>query len=140
MRQAAGRASATSTPLSALRRVVRADTAAYQPYVTNGMPAPGLHWLRLDFDEERGAGTYLLKFEPGAASHPHEHAHVEQFYIVEGELHDCDGHVFREGDFAIFEAGSHHWSHAPEGCVLLVFLKGWNRRDADVSARENGLC
>ena len=46
--------------------------------------------------------------QPGAATLPHEHASVEDFLILEGELTDGDGTVFRAGDFVSYAPGTRH--------------------------------
>ena len=60
----------------------------------------------------------------------------EEFLVMEGELVDCDGSSFRAGDFVRFLPGSKHSSHTPDGCTLLVILRGNNRAlgDAEISA------
>jgi len=117
-----------------LRRVAETRKAAFRPYARYGAPVPGLEWLPLGgaHDSDRGDHgdhyeCFLLRFAPGAASHPHEHTGYEEFMVLEGELIDADGTVFRAGDFVHFEPGSRHWSHAPAGCLLLVILRGRNR-------------
>ena len=41
--------------------------------------------------------------------------------VLEGELIDSDGTVFKAGDFVSFAPGTHHWSRTETGCVLAVF-------------------
>lgn len=112
----------------ALRRVTATGTAALRPYDRYGAVIPGLSWLPLGQDGGAGgAECYLLRFEPGSASRPHEHSEVEEFLMLEGELEDCDGRVFRAGDFVSYAAGSRHFSRSLEGCLVLVFLRAPNR-------------
>src|SRR3954466_3143449 len=63
------------------RIVASANTQEFRPYDRYGAPIQGLSWLPLRFDAEPGAGSYLIRFEPGAASLPHEHGGVEEFVI-----------------------------------------------------------
>ena len=44
--------------------------------------------------------------EPGAQSVPHMHMGFEEFLMIEGELIDSDGTVFKSGEFVSFEPGS----------------------------------
>jgi anti-sigma factor ChrR (cupin superfamily) len=77
-----------------------------------------------------GNGSYecfLLRMDAGASSRPHEHTGNEEFLVVDGELIDCDGEVFRSGDYVRFQPGSRHSSHTLAGCTLLVILRGNNR-------------
>ena len=119
---------ADSGRLAALRRITNIKTAPFVPDDRYGAPTPDFNWLPLDFDRKTGDGLFLLRFEPGARSAPHEHSHGESFLIMEGELHDSDGTIFRPGDFVRYEPRSKHWSVAPQGCVIAVFLRGYNRR------------
>jgi hypothetical protein len=47
--------------------------------------------------------------------------------VIEGELHDADGKVFKKGDFVTFEPGTEHNSHTKNGCLLIVFMRGINK-------------
>ena len=109
------------------RIVASANTQEFRPYDRYGAPIQGLSWLPLRFDAETGAGSYFIRFEPGAASLPHEHGGVEEFVILNGYLIDADGRRFETGDVVSFPPGSRHHSTAPEGCTLAVFLRGRNR-------------
>lgn len=112
----------------ALRRVIATRETAFKPYNRYGEPIPGLSWIPLSDDSEfEGRGCYLLRFDPGAASRPHEHSEVEEFLVMEGALVDSDGRVLKAGDFVSYEAGSQHYSTAPDGCTILVFLRAGNR-------------
>jgi hypothetical protein len=119
---------ADSGRLAAQRRITNIKTAPFVPDDRYGAPTLGFTWLPLDYDRKTGDGLFLLRFAPGTRSLPHEHSHGESFLIMEGELHDSDGKVFRTGDFVRYEPGSKHWSVAPGGCVIAVFLRGYNRR------------
>ena len=70
---------------------------------------------------------FLLKMEAGAVSTPHEHTGYEEFMVLDGELIDCDGSCYQSGDFVRLLPGSKHSSHTPNGCTLLVILRGNNR-------------
>ena len=112
---------------STQRMVVSARHGEFRPFDRYGSPIKGLSWIPLRFDAESGAGSYLIRFDPGAASLPHEHGGVEEFAILDGFLIDADGHRFETGDVVSFPPGSRHHSTAPEGCTLAVFLRGRNR-------------
>ena len=51
----------------------------------------------------------------------------EEFYVIDGELEDADGKIFKKGDFVTFEPGSEHNSHSKNGCLLIVFMRGINK-------------
>ncbi len=100
---------------------------AFVPYDRYGEAVPGLSWLNLSYDAETGHGSFLIRFEPGSRSLPHEHTGIEEFLVLEGQLVDDDGTIFRTGDFVSFGPGSRHSSMAPQGCLIAVFLRGHNR-------------
>ena len=111
----------------ALRRVVATGNVAFRPYQRYGAPIPKMSWLPLSKDEEQNYECFLIRFEPGGQSQPHEHTGTEEFLVLEGELEDCDGTVYRPGDFASFGPGSRHHSVSRDGCLLMVVLRGRNR-------------
>lgn len=112
----------------AQRRIIPTPETEFRPYDRYGEPIPGLSWIPLSAEAEGdGAGCFLLRFAPGSSSRPHEHVEVEEFYVVEGELEDADGHVLKAGDFVSYAAGSCHYAVSPKGCVILVVLRAPNR-------------
>jgi anti-sigma factor ChrR (cupin superfamily) len=108
------------------REIIRTSEAGFEPFDQYGRALPGLSWLKLNYNAQTVSGTYLLRFAKGAASLPHIHSALEEFIILEGELVDSDGAVFRKGDFIRFAPGTQHHSVAPQGCLILVFLHGRN--------------
>ena len=66
------------------------------------------------------------KLEPGAKTIPHKHTGYEEFFVLEGELIDSDGTIFKTGDFVTFLPGSIHGSHTETGCLLITFMRGMN--------------
>jgi len=113
--------------MTSLRKVTETASADWRPYDRYGEPIAGMWWIPLTEDTELSRATYLLKFDAGAKSRPHEHTGIEEFYMMEGALVDNDGTVFRTGDFVRFDPGSEHSSESPDGCVLLATLLGRNR-------------
>jgi len=113
--------------LNAVRDIVDIGKAKLRPHDRYGDPIPGLSWLPLDFDDAEGRGLYLVRFEAGARSLPHEHVHGEAFIVLEGRLIDSDGRELKTGEFVRYEPGSRHFSIAPEGCLLAVHLRGPSR-------------
>ncbi len=59
---------------------------------------------------------------PGSSSQPHEHTSPEQFLVLEGEVKDNDGYVYRPGDFVLLRSGTQHSSHTETGATLAVFV------------------
>ncbi|HEX7811671.1 MAG TPA: cupin domain-containing protein [Burkholderiales bacterium] len=74
-------------------------------------------------DKETGLMTSLTRMAPGAVLPLHEHAGVEQTYVLEGRLVDGEGEV-KAGEYVWRPAGSRHVATAPEGALLLgMFLQ-----------------
>ena len=99
----------------------------FKPYDYYGKILEGMSWHKISYEKEKGQGSYILKMEPGAKSIPHEHVSYEEFYMLDGELIDTDGKVFKKGDFISFEPGSKHSSTTEKGCLILVFMRALNK-------------
>ena len=109
------------------RKITDLYDVEFTPFDNYGVVVPGMSWHKISYSRENGGqGTYVLKMEPGAKSLPHEHMGFEEFLMLDGELTDPDGKVFKKGDFVTFEPGTIHSSHTEDGCLILVFMRGIN--------------
>ena len=110
------------------RKITDLYNVKFKPFDNYGVTIPGMSWYKISYNKENGGhGTYILKMDPGAKSLPHEHKGYEEFLMLEGELIDADGKVFKKGDFITFEPGSTHSSLTKDGCLILVFMRGINK-------------
>ena len=110
------------------RKITDLYNVKFVPFDNYGYEVPGISWHKISYDKKNGGhGSYLLKMEPGAKSLPHTHTGYEEFLMLDGELTDQDGEIFKKGDFVTFEPGSKHYSHTKNGCLVLVFLRGINK-------------
>ena len=110
------------------RKITNPYDVNFIPFDNYGVVVPGMSWHKISYNKESGGqGTYVLKMEPGAKSLSHEHTGFEEFLMLEGELIDPDGKIFKKGDFISFEPGSKHSSHTINGCLVLVFMRGINQ-------------
>lgn len=114
------------------RRVVRVPETEFLPYDLDGPLQPEMGWLPISFDRKTGQGCYLMRMDPGAVTIAHDHVAMEEFIILEGELIDSDGAIFKAGDFVSYEAGTHHNSRTETGCLIAVFE--WKRPQVPTSA------
>lgn len=105
------------------RKVVNIFEAAYRVYDMEGPEQPEMSWLPLSYDEH-GNGSYVMRMQPGAETLVHEHAGIEDFLVLEGELVDSDGRVFERGDFVSYRPGTRHNSRTETGCLLVGFDRG----------------
>jgi hypothetical protein len=110
-------------PQRAGRRIVRAATP-FLAYDLEGPIQPEMSWLPVSYDRTTGNGCYLMRMQPGAATIAHEHPGIEDFLMLEGDLIDDDGVVFRPGDFVSYAAGTWHNSRTETGCLIAVFEWG----------------
>jgi anti-sigma factor ChrR (cupin superfamily) len=85
---------------------------------------PGIEQKILMQDPERGLLTALVRMAPGAKLPFHEHADIEQSYILEGSLVDDEGNEVGPGEYIWRPAGHRHAAWSPRGCLgFAVFLK-----------------
>ena len=110
--------------LAAHRTITRFDMDGFEAMKLDGVTLEGTWWRNISYDEATGQGSYLMIMEPGAKSNPHRHNGPEEFYMVEGDLVDCDGTVYGAGDFISLSGGSAHESHTVSGCKIVVTHRG----------------
>ncbi|MEM7733689.1 MAG: cupin domain-containing protein [Pseudomonadota bacterium] len=106
------------------RTVTTFDKDGFELLEMPGLPGEQVFWKNVSFDEATGQGSYLLVMEPGTRCNPHRHNGPEEFYIIEGDLEDCDGHMYRAGEFVSLSGGSEHFSVTLSGCKLVVTHRG----------------
>jgi len=106
------------------RNVVNFRDAEFATYSLQGRPQEDISWYNISWSDETGGGFFLVKFAPGGVSIPHKHLGTEEFIILEGELTDHDGYVYRQGDCVSLPSGSRHWSSSKTGAVVGVFVRG----------------
>ncbi|MGH6873387.1 MAG: cupin domain-containing protein [Aestuariivirgaceae bacterium] len=105
------------------RLVVNIATTPFKPFLVDGKPVEGQSFLQLDDTFPEGTGFHVYRMEPRSSSQPHEHTCHEQFLVIEGEVTDDDGYVYRPGDFVLLKSGTQHSSHSRTGAILAVFIK-----------------
>jgi anti-sigma factor ChrR (cupin superfamily) len=104
------------------RVVVNLKTAEFEPYFAGGHEVKGQSLIQLDDSYPKGVGFHIYRMAPGTWSQPHEHTSHEQFLVLEGELQDNDGTVYRQGDFVLLKKGTQHNSYSENGATLAVFI------------------
>ena len=109
------------------RKITHLFDLKFEPFDNYGSITPGMSWHKITYDQKLGRGTYVLKMDPGAKSVPHKHSNFEEFFMLDGELIDLDGQVFKKGDLITFYPGSTHSSYTKDGCLILVFMRGKNK-------------
>ncbi len=109
---------------SADRRIANIYEADFKPFVYDDGVALGDTVLQLDDDKPLGTGFHVYRMPPGMTTRAHRHNGHEQFLILEGELVENDGTVFRKGDLVWLRGDTEHCSHTPNGCLLAVHIAG----------------
>ena len=103
------------------RLVLTLTDTGFEPYDLDGPLQPEITWQPISFDRASQQGSYVMRLAPGARTIPHVHPGYEDFLILEGELTDADGRIFRPGDFVSYRPGTRHHSWTESGCVIAVF-------------------
>ena len=88
------------------------------PWQTTGFA--GIDWKIL-MENESGLRTVLMRWAPGARLPYHEHAALEQTFVLEGSFSDHSG-TCRAGQYVWRRAGSKHDAWTDEGCLMLAFF------------------
>jgi anti-sigma factor ChrR (cupin superfamily) len=105
-----------------LSHVVRAKDMPWTP-----MRFAGCEMKSLLFDPKSGMATALMRMAPGAELPDHEHALIEQTYVLEGTLVDKEGPdagtEVGPGEFVWRPAGSRHSAWSPNGCLTLAMFQ-----------------
>ena len=109
------------------RKITKLNHLKFEPFDKYGKAIKGWFWHKISFDEKTNFGTYISKLDPGTKTLPHIHSGYEEFLILEGELIDSDGTIFKKGDFISYEPGSSHSSFTKKGCLILTFMRGQNK-------------
>ncbi|MBC8036489.1 MAG: cupin domain-containing protein [Rhizobiales bacterium] len=104
------------------RRIANIYEAEFKPFVYPDGVALGDSVLQLDDTLPAGTGFHVYRMPAGMTTRPHRHNGHEQFLILDGELIENDGTVFRKGDLVWLRDGTEHCSRTPNGCLLAVHI------------------
>ncbi len=108
------------------RKITKLNKLKFKPFDKYGKVIKGWSWHKISFDEKTNYGTYVSKLNPGTKTISHIHSGYEEFLILEGELIDSDGKIFKRGDFISYKPYSSHSSYTKKGCLILTFMRGHN--------------
>jgi len=76
------------------------------------------------YNHESGEGSYLYKMDANTKSKTHLHEGPEEFFILEGDLTDPDGYIYKKGGFVQLSSGLSHSSSTSSGCTAVVTHRG----------------
>ena len=106
------------------RTVATFDKTQFELMNMPGLPGEEVWWKNVSYDRATGQGSYLMIMAPGTRCNPHRHNGPEEFFLVDGDLEDCDGQLYQAGDFVFLSGGSAHFSVSHSGCKLVVTHRG----------------
>tara|TARA_B100000767_G_scaffold231757_1_gene223331 strand:+ start:125 stop:481 length:357 start_codon:yes stop_codon:yes gene_type:complete len=109
------------------RKITKLNQLKFKPFDKYGKSIKGWTWHKISFDKETNFGTYISKLDPKTKTLPHIHTGHEEFLVLEGELIDSDGTIFKKNDFVSYQPNSSHSSYTKKGCVILTFMRGHNK-------------
>lgn len=78
--------------------------------------------------KESGHTTSVVRYEPGASFKQHSHPYGEEILVLEGVFSDEHGD-YPAGTYLRNPPGSKHSPFSNEGCVILVKLNQFDKRD-----------
>ena len=110
------------------RKITKLHQLKFKPFNKYGKSIKGWSWHNISFNVKTHFGTYISKLEPGTKTLEHVHTGHEEFLILDGELIDSDGTIFKKGDFISFVPNSNHSSFSKKGCLILTFMRGLNNQ------------
>ena len=110
------------------RKITKLNNLKFIPFDKYGKTIKGWTWHNISFNKKTNFGTYVSKLEPGTKTLPHVHTGHEEFLILDGELIDSDGTIFKKGDFVSYQPNSSHSSYTKKGCLILTFMRGQNNQ------------
>ena len=109
------------------RKITKLNQLKFEPFDKYGEPIKGWSWHKISFNKKTNFGTYISKLEPGTKTLEHIHSGFEEFLILQGELIDSDGQIFKKGDLITYGPNSKHSSYTKKGCLILTFMRGHNK-------------
>ena len=101
--------------------IARSDEFAWQTL------APGILLKTLYQDAARKYHTSLVRMEAGAHYPSHNHAEIEELFMLSGDLH-VEGQLMRAGDYCRGDSGSVHGeTFTDAGCLFLLMASQENQ-------------
>ena len=66
----------------------------------------------------------------------HRHIGAEEFYVIEGDIRDHDGKLYKECDVVWLAPGTVHNSYSETGCTVAVFSKSPEEQPKKISEKN----
>ncbi len=104
------------------RKVANIATGEFVPFLSDTGEMDG-EVLQVNGGKP-GYGFHVYRMAPGQTTIAHKHLGDEEFLLIEGDLKDHDGYVYKPGDLVCLKSGTEHYSISENGCLLAVYLPG----------------
>ena len=78
------------------RKITKLNNLKFEPFNKYGETIKGWSWHKISFNDKTNFGTYISKLDPETRTLKHLHTGYEEFLILEGELIDSDGMIFKK--------------------------------------------
>ena len=105
------------------RRVANIYETDFRLWDSEHGEVTGESLIQINRSNADGVGFHIHRMAPGTMTTPHIHTEDEEFYVIEGELSDNDGTVYRAGDLVWLKKSTEHYSYSEKGCTLVVYIK-----------------
>jgi acetyl-CoA synthetase len=92
----------------------------WRPYQEPGRDAVDVHWL-FTAEDTGAAEAYIANQLPDSHTDEHRHPGFELVFVLEGEIGDDQGGVYRPGSLLVQRPGTTHRMSSSTGCKVLVF-------------------
>lgn len=97
---------------------IRSSEIEWKPLPEEGIT--GIYVKSLLFDDEaKRSPTILLKWDAGAKYPLHDHPAGEEIFVLEGDIHVGNVHLFA-GDYLFTAPNNLHAARTDGGCVMLL--------------------
>ncbi|MEM7073524.1 MAG: cupin domain-containing protein [Pseudomonadota bacterium] len=104
------------------RTVANIKTGVFEPFLNDDGTEDG-EVLQVNGGRP-GYGFHVYRMKPGMTTIAHTHRGDEEFFVIEGDLRDHDGYVYKPGDIVCLTSGTTHNSYSETGCTLVVMFRG----------------
>ena len=92
------------------RKITNIKNLEFKPFDKYGEPINGWSLQNISFDKKKNFGTYISKLKPVTKTRTRVHSRYKEFLILDGEIIDFGGRIFKKGNFISYKPNSSHSS------------------------------
>ena len=105
------------------RHVIKPKEAILKSYNSDETGEQGTSFHNLNPDLGQEIGCFIQRMTPDFHSASHRHIGAEEFYVIEGDIRDHDGKLYKECDVVWLARGTVHNAYSETGCTVAMFSK-----------------